>query len=74
MSGISKFSEMNEVLDYICAHIGQTGPGEPLDDGEVNEMTLSSRHRGRNSSPGGLKSSKLILGHRDSPQYGIITS
>ena len=39
------------------------GPGEPPEDGEMNEMTLSSRHRIRNSSPGGLRPSTLPLGH-----------
>ena len=29
----------------------------------MNEMTLPSRHRNRNSSPGGLRPSTLILGH-----------
>ena len=42
-------NEMNGVLGYLCAHIGQTGPGEPPEDGEMNEMTLPSRHRIRNS-------------------------
>ena len=31
------------------------------------EMTLSSRHRIRNSSPGGLRPSTLLLGHGGSP-------
>ena len=31
------------------------------------EMTLSSRHRIRNSSPGGLRPSTLPLGHGGSP-------
>ena len=35
------------------------------------EMTLSSRHRIRNSSPCGLRQSKLPLGHRGSPQYWL---
>ena len=34
-------------------------------------MTLSSRHRFRNSSPGGLRPSTLPLGHRGSPQYWL---
>ena len=34
-------------------------------------MTLSSRHRIRNSSPGGLRPSTLHLGHRGSPQYWL---
>ena len=33
------------------------------------EMTLSSRHRIQNSSPGGLRPSTLPLGHGGSPQY-----
>ena len=45
---------MNRALGHLCAHIGSTGPGEPPEDGEMIEMTLSSRHRIRNSSPGGL--------------------
>ena len=32
------------------------------------EMTLSSRHRIRNSSPGGLRPSTLPLGHGGSPE------
>ena len=35
--------------------------------GEMIEMTLSSRHRIRNSSPGGLRPSTLPLGHGGSP-------
>ena len=35
------------------------------------EMTLSSRHRIRNSSPGGLRPSTLPLGHRGPPQYQL---
>ena len=34
-------------------------------------MTLSSRHRVRNSSPGGLRPSTLLLGHAGSPQYWL---
>ena len=34
-------------------------------------MTLSSRHRIRNSIPGGLRSSTLPLGHGGSPQYWL---
>ena len=34
-------------------------------------MTLSSRHRIRNSSPGGLRLSPLPLGHGGSPQYWL---
>ena len=35
------------------------------------EMTPSSRHRIRNSSPGGLRPSTLPLGHGCSPQYWL---
>ena len=35
----------------------------------MNEMTLHSRHRIQNSSPGGLRPSTLPLGHGGSPQY-----
>ena len=34
-------------------------------------MRLSSRHRIRNSSPGGLRPSTLLLGHGGSPQYWL---
>ena len=40
----------------------------------MNEMTQPSRHRMRNSSPGGLRSSTLPLGHRGSPQYWSMTT
>ena len=49
-------------------------PGKPPEDGEMIEMALSSRHRIRNSSPGGLRPSTLPLGQRGSPQYWIFTS
>ena len=64
-----KWNEMNRALGHLCAHIGWTGPGEPSEDGEMIEMTLSSRHRIRNSIPGGLRPSTLPLGHGGSPQY-----
>ena len=51
------------------AHIGYTGPGEPPEDDEMINMTLSSRHRIRNSSPGGLRLSPLPLGHGGSPHH-----
>ena len=53
---------MNRALGHLCSHIGYTGPGEPPEDGEMNEMTVSSRHRIRNSRPGGLRPSSLPLG------------
>ena len=64
-------NEMNRALCDLCAHIGLTGPGEPPEDGEIIGMTLSSRHRIRNSSPGGLRPSTLPLGHGGSPQYWL---
>ena len=64
-----KWNEMNGVLGHLCAHVGKTGPGEPLDGGEMNEMTLPSRLRIRNSSHGSLRPSTLPLGHGSSPQY-----
>ena len=66
-----KWNEMNRALGHLCAHIGSTGPGEPPEEGEMIEMTLSSRHRIRNSSLGGLRSSTLPLGHESSPQYWL---
>ena len=51
-----------------------TGPGEPPDDGEMNEITPLSRHKIQNSRPGGLRPSPLLLGHGGSPQYLISTS
>ena len=51
-----------------CANIGWTGPGEPPEDGEMIEMTLSSRHKIRN---GGLRPSTLPLDHGGSPQYWL---
>ena len=50
----------------MCVHIGWTGPGEPHEDGEMNEMSLPSRHRIRNASPGGLGNENEMdraLGH-----------
>ena len=35
-------------------------------------MTLSFKHRIRNSSPGGLRPITLPLGHGDSPQYWVL--
>ena len=38
----------------------------------MNKVTLSSRHRIRNSSPDGLTPSTLPLGHGGSPQYLVL--
>ena len=35
------------------------GLREPPGDGEIKEVTLPSRHKNRNSSPGGLRPSTL---------------
>ena len=43
---------MNRALYHFCSHTGKIGPGEPSEDGE---MTLPSRHKIRNSNPGGLR-------------------
>ena len=43
------------------------GPGEPPVDGEISEMTLPSRHRIRNSKPGGLSQSTLYLSVTEAP-------
>ena len=64
---MNKWNEMNWALGYI-------GPEEPPEDGEMSEMTLLSRHRIRNSCPGGLRPSTLPLGNGGSSQYGIFTS
>ena len=56
---------MTGVLGPLCGHIGWTGPGEPPEDGEMNEMTLPSRHMIQHSS--GLRPSTLPLGHGGSP-------
>ena len=47
---------------------------EPPEEGEMNEITLPSRHKIRNLSSGGLRQSRLLLGHGGSPQYSVITS
>ena len=51
-----------------------TLPREPPEDGQMNEMTLPSKHRIRNLNPGGLSPSTLPLGHGGPPQYWIFTS
>ena len=65
---------MNWVLGHLCAHVGWTGRGEPLEDGGMNEMTLPSRHRIRISNPGGLRPSTLPHGYGGSPQYWMFWS
>ena len=56
---------MNGILGHLFALIGETGPGKPPNDGEVNQMTLPSRHR----IPSGVRPSTLPLGHGGSPQH-----
>ena len=53
-------NELNRALGHFCAHTDLVGPGEPPED---CEMTLPSRHRIRNSNPGGLRPRTLPLGH-----------
>ena len=36
-------TEINGVLSNLCAHIGEPRPGEPPEDGEINEMTLQTQ-------------------------------
>ena len=68
-------NEMNGGISHLRAHmLNKTGQGEPPEDGEVNEMTLPSRHVIRNSSLGGLRPSTLPVGHGGSPQYYIVSS
>ena len=56
--GLHNENEMNVVLGQLCAHfLAYTGAGEPPEDAE---MTLPSKHRIQNSSPGSLR---LPLGH-----------
>ena len=55
---------MNGVLGHLSAHIGYTGPGESLEDGE---MTLPSRHKTRNTNPGGFWGRALYLSVTEVP-------
>ena len=65
-------NEMKWVLGQLCAHVCWAGPRKPSEDGEMKEMTLPSRQRIQNSSPGSLRASTLPLDHRGSPQYWIL--
>ena len=69
--GFIKCNEMNGVLRHICAHIGQTGIEEPPEDGDMNEVTLPSKHMIRNLAL--LVCSTLTLAHGGCPQYSIFT-
>ena len=44
------------------------------EDGEMNEMTLASRHSIQNSNPSGLRPGTLPLGNGGSPQHWIFAS
>ena len=55
-------NEMNRALGHLCAHIGLPGPGKPPENGEMIEMTLSSRHRIRKN--GTLTTDKWHICHR----------
>ena len=48
-------------LGLLCVHICRTEPGEPPEDGVMNEVTLPFRHRIRNSSAGDLMPSTLSV-------------
>ena len=49
--------QLNEMNGGFYTIIGETGPGQPPEDGEMNDMKLPSRQRIRNTSPGGLRPS-----------------
>ena len=66
---MDEINEINRALGHFCAHTGQIEPGQPPEDGEMSETSLSSRHRIRNSNPGGLG---LPLGHGGSTQYRVL--
>ena len=38
-------AKINVVLYHVCTHMGLARPGEPPEDGEMNEITLHSRGR-----------------------------
>ena len=54
---------VNVVLDHLSSQncIGLTGPGEPPEDGEINEMTLPPRHRIRDWKETGGKETFVSL-------------
>ena len=51
-------NEMN-FMPPLCTY-RLNWPGEPSEDSAMSEMTLPSRHRIRNSNPGGLRLSTLL--------------
>ena len=52
-------------FNYCTRPPALTGPGKPPEDDEMTQMNLPSRHRIRNSNPGGPKPSTLPLGLGD---------
>ena len=64
-----RLNEMNGSFRPPLYTYRPTGPGKPPDNGEMNEMTLPSRHRILRSSPGGLRPSTIPLDRGGSPQY-----
>ena len=48
-------------MRFIVCTYRLTGPGEPPEDGEMNEMTLPFRQKIRNSRPGGLRPSTHLM-------------
>ena len=70
---------MNEWMNYLYEYTGYFfgggggRVGQPPDDGEMNEMTLPSRHRIRNSNRGCLRPNTLPLVHGGSTHYWIFT-
>ena len=69
--GFFNFFNLTNKIKWNESGFRPPGPGEPPEDDKIIEMTLSSRHKIRNSSPGGLTPSTLPLGHGGSPQYWL---
>ena len=67
-----EINEMNRAIGHFCAHMGLIRPEEPPEDGEMSEMTLTSRYRIRNSNPRDLRPSPLPLDNGGSPQYFLL--
>ena len=51
---------INGVLGHLCAHIGLTGPREPSEDCETNEMTLPVTYRRQTAVIADLKFKQLL--------------
>ena len=54
---------MKGVLGHVFVHTGQTGPREPPEDGEMNQLALPSYRIWNISRPGGLMPRTLPHGH-----------